>query len=124
MRARIFAVFCAGSLAICLSGAAAQAADCFVGYGYGRSPCYPAPVVYGPPEWAERPYDVSAYAYAPLPVARRQLVQPYEFSHSGWDIDTTYGWDAYAAADDDACAPIRLPDWRGGWVWTRRAGCF
>jgi hypothetical protein len=134
MRARILAALCAGflasSFAMCSFGAAAQAGGCFVGYGYGRSPCYPLPVAYGPPEWAQRPYDISAYAYAyaysPLPVERRQLVRPKEFSHSGWDIYTTYGFDAYAAADvaDDACALIRLPDWRGGWVWTRRAGCF
>lgn len=134
MRAKIFAALCAGSFAICLSAGAARAGDCFVGYGYGRSPCYPAPVVYGPPEWAERAYDVSPYAYYPLPVERRQLVRPKEFSHSGWDIATTYGldayasygFDAYAAADapDNACALIPLADWRGGWVWTMRAGCF
>jgi hypothetical protein len=134
MRVRIFAALCAGSLAICSFGAIAKAGECFVGYGNGRSPCYPAPVVYGPPEWAERPYDVSPYAYSPPPVERRQLVRRKEFSHSGWDIATTYGldayasygFDAYAAADvsDDACAPIPHADWRGGWVWTRRAGCF
>ena len=130
MRAGILAALCAGSLAMCLFGGAAEARDCFVGYGYGRSPCYPAPIAYGPPEWAQRPYDVSAYdygyAYAPRAVERRQLVAPSEYSHSGWDIYTTYGWDAYAAANvaDDPCALVRIPDWRGGWVWTRRAGCF
>ena len=123
MRIKIYAALCAASFAICVSAGAAKAGGCFVGYGYGSSPCYPAPVVYGPPAWAERAYDVSPYVYYPLPVERQQLVRPYEFSHPGWDIYATYGMGAYAAADE-GCYLLKMPDWHGGWVWGMRAGCF
>jgi hypothetical protein len=135
MRVKVIATICATSLALCAFAETSAAGGCFAGFGYGRSPCYPAPIAYGPPEWAQRPYDVSPYPYPyyPLPPPRRQLVQPYEYSHSGWDIYSTYGWDAYAAEGlaayagaDDGCYFVKVPvlDGRGGWVWGLRAGCF
>jgi len=144
MRANLYADLCAVALASFAAGPA-TAADYVTGYGwYGGGCCYRAPVLYAPPPvrveavpvavpyeaYAYEPYTPPAVSYRPLgyyrPVERRQLVRPYEYSHSGWDIYATYGWDAYAAVDvpDDACALIPLADWRGGWVWTMRAGCF
>jgi len=131
MRAKVYAVVCAVAFVIGLSGECAEA-GCFAGYGHGRSLCYRASTVHGPPTRSERAFEESAYAYYP-PVERQQLVQPYEFSHSGWDIFSTYGWDAYAAAyAPDAYAPVgpgcfmSVPvfDGRGGWDWGMRAGCF
>jgi len=129
MRVKVYAVLCAAVLA---AGSSTAHASCFVGYGLGRSPCYPAPIVYGPPAWSEHAFAPSSYDYYP-PVERQQLVQPFEYSHSGWDVYSTYGWDAYAAAYglyayaavDPGCF-VRVPvlDGRGGWVWGMRAGCF
>ena len=142
--ANLCVALCAGVLAGVLAGQA-NAADYVTGYGrYGGGCCYRAPVLYAPPlvrveavpvalpyeAYADELYTPPAVYYRPddydRPVERRQLVRPFEYSHSGWDIYATYGWDAYAAADvpDDACALIPLADWRGGWVWTMRAGCF
>jgi hypothetical protein len=128
--ANLCAALCAGVLAGYAAGPA-NAADYVTGYGwYGGGCCYRAPVALPYEAYADEAYTPPAVYYRQAdyyrPAERRQLVRPYEYSHSGWDVYATYGLDAYAAADtpDDACALIRLADWRGGWAWTRRAGCF
>jgi hypothetical protein len=122
MRANLYAALYACVLAAFVAGPA-KAGDYVTGYGWYRGACcYRAPVLYGPPQvWVEAiPYE--AYDAPPLvyyaPVERHRVVRFSEFSYSGLD--------AYAAADepDDACDLIPLADWRGGWVWTMRAGCF
>lgn len=131
MRANRCAVLCTCVLAGFVAGPA-NAADYVTGYRPHSG--YRAPVRYGPRQVRVEavPYEAYAEAYAteaytPPPVyyrqvERRQVVRFSEASRSGLG--------AYAAADDgyaiaDAgCTPQRIPDWRGGWVWTMRAGCF
>ena len=128
MRANLCAVLCACVLAGFVAGPA-NAADYVT--GYRPHGIYRAPVRYRPRHVQVEavPYE-EAYASEPYtpppvyyrPVERRQVVRFSEFGSSGLD--------AYAAADDgyavadEGCTPQRIPDWRGGWVWTMRAGCF
>ena len=127
MRANLCAVLCACTLAGSFAGPA-NAADYVT--GYGRHSDYRAPVRYGPRQVRVEAVPYEAYASEPYtpppvyyrPVERRQGVRFSEFGSSGLD--------AYAAADDadavtdEGCYLQKTPDWRGGWVWTKRAGCF
>jgi hypothetical protein len=131
MRANRCAVLCACVLAGFVAGPA-NAADYVT--GYRPYAVYRAPVLYGPRQVLVEavPYDAYAEAYAsepytppPVycrPVERRQVVRFSEFSHSSLE--------AYAAAEDGyaiadvGCTLQKTPDWLGGWVWTKRAGCF
>ena len=131
MRANLCAALCACAFAGFIAGPA-NAADYVTGYRPHGG--YRAPVRYGPRHVRVEavPYEAYAEAYATepytppsvyyRPVERRQVVRFSEFSHSSLE--------AYAAADDgyaiadEGCALHKIPDWRGGWVWTKRAGCF
>jgi hypothetical protein len=131
MRANLCAVLWTCALAGFVAGPA-NAADYVP--GYGRHSGYHAPVRYRPRHVRIEaiPYEAYAEAYATepytpptvyyRPVERRQVVRFSEFSHSSLE--------AYAAADDgyaiadEGCTLQKTPDWLGGWVWTKRAGCF
>ena len=131
MRANLCAVLCACVLAGFVAGPA-NAADYVTGYRTHGG--YHAPVRYRPRQVRIEavPYEAYAEAYASEPytpppvyyrqVERRQVVRFSEFGSSGLD--------AYAAAvdadavTDEGCYLQKTPDWRGGWVWTKRAGCF
>jgi len=131
MRANLYFVLCTCALTGFVAGPA-NAAD--YGTGYRTHGAYHAPVRYRPRQVRIEavPYEpytdayAEAYAtepYTPPPVYYRQVGrrQVVRFSNSGLD--------AYAAADgyaisDEGCYLQKTPDWRGGWVWTKRAGCF
>jgi len=128
MRATICAALCACTFATGLVAGPANAAD--YGTGYGRHGGYRAPVRHGPRHVRVKNVPYAAYAYeryAPprvyyLPVERRQAVRFSEFNYSGLDAYAAAD-DIYAVADED-CRLQKIPNWDGGWVWARRAGCF
>ena len=131
MRANLCAALCACALAGFVAGPA-NAADYVTGYRTHGG--YRAPVRYRPRQVRVEavPYEAYAEAYAteaytPPPVyyrqvERRQVVRFSEVGSSGLDAYAA-AYDGYAIADE-GCIRRRIPDWRGGWIWTMRAGCF
>ncbi len=124
MRANLYAALCTCVLGVGLVSGPAKGGDYVAGYygWHGSGCCYLTPFSYRPRYViiAPAPYDI--YWSAPivyLPIERRRLVRFSGFSYSGLD--------AYAAADesqDNDCGLVPLADWRGGWVWSFRAGCY
>ncbi len=132
MRANRCAVLCACALAGFVA-APVNAADYVT--GYRPQAVYRPPVRYGPHRVLVEeavPYDAHAEAYTSepytpptlyyRPVERRQVVRSSEVGPPGLDAYAA-AYDGYAIADE-GCTPQRIPDWRGGWIWTMRAGCF
>jgi hypothetical protein len=70
-----------------------------------------------PPHIAE---GVARYGYYGRPYHHAYysdyLYKPYRHYHLGYD---SVGYASYRG-----CGRIRMADGRGGWVWSRRAGCF
>jgi hypothetical protein len=98
MRTIAFAGFCACLFAFALPAAPAQAG----GYGIG---------VHGPGYvWYS-----SSCCYRRVVRHRRDVF----YVRAGAYLPRTAGYSGYGE-----CRRIPLADGRGGWVWSRRAGCF
>jgi hypothetical protein len=107
MRAKLLAALCAVAFAVGLAAPAEAGGYYHRGlFGWGGC-CYSPPV-----RWVDTTYYPPPRVYYVVPVVERyQVVRFTELNYAP----------LYAYS---GCYARRIPDWRGGWVWSVRAGCF